>query len=97
MIGNGEVEVVLCHDGRYGLIVSATKEGVLVGNAEMLRCGLALQLVVTLGKVGESLIDFHSSALVGGTPPGIPTGLSELGSRALIAILIGSLLHLPTV
>ena len=97
MVGDGHIEVSPADDRRDGFCAAATEKAVLVGDAEVLRHGFALQPVVAFGQVGEGLMYFHRCILPRSAPPSVPAGLAELGGGALVAFLEGSCLHLPAI
>ena len=97
MFFDGHVEISSTDSGCDSLNATALQVSVLVGDAEVLRHGLAFQLVVAFGQIGECLMDFHRSVLPGRAPPCIPAGTSELGGGSLVAVLVGACLHLPAI
>ena len=97
MIHDGQVVVCLADGRRDSLSASALEIAVLVGDAEMLSQCQTLHPVIALGQVFDGLPDFHRGILPCRAPPGIPTGLAELGGSLLVAVLEGACLDFPAI
>ena len=96
----GKVQTVVCQVGRHQCVFSRHQIGMLVGEAVVLRTGLALQTVHTVSKSLHGLTDFHGLGLALGSilsrPPGVPTALScHVGVHPLVTTCVGSALHRP--